>query len=128
MGTAVTAAMDSPRTGRASRDAPPRGGRVKADRRAGARAEAKAAELASALGAIVLGAGLALVLPVGLRAYALPLLVVGVLVHGAGMTLKYRLDGRDGPPLWWERALFWLCWACLAALGLWLAVAFASAR
>lgn len=88
----------------------------------------KGAELASGLGAIVLGAGFALVLPEWLRAFAVPLLVGGVLVHGVGMTLKYRLEKRDGPPLWWERALFWLCWACLAALGLWLAVAFATAR
>jgi hypothetical protein len=81
---------------------------------------AKGAELASGLGAIVLGAGLALVLPDWLRAHALPLLVGGILVHGVGMTLKYRLEIRGGPPLWWERALFWLCWICLAALGLWI--------
>ena len=56
------------------------------------------------------------------------LLVAGLLVHGTGMTLKYRLENRSGPPPWWERALFWLCWACLAALGLWLVVAFATAR
>lgn len=94
----------------------------------GGSAATKGAELASGLGAIVLGAGLALVLPQWLRAYALPLLVGGAVVHGAGMTLNYRFESRQGPPLWWERALFWLCWACLAALGLWLAVAFATAR
>ena len=89
---------------------------------------AKGAELASGLGAIVLGGGLALVLPEWLRAYALQLLIGGVVVHGVGMTLKYRLESRQGPPLWWERALFWLCWLCLAALGLWLVVAFITAR
>jgi hypothetical protein len=87
---------------------------------------AKGAELASGLGAIVLGAGLALVLPAWLRSYAWPLLIGGVVVHGVGMTLKYRLENRGGPPLWWERALFWLCWACLAALVIWLA--FATSR
>jgi hypothetical protein len=91
-------------------------------------AATKSAELTSGLGAIVLGAGLALVLPEWLRAYASPLLIGGVLVHGVGMTLKYRLERRDGRPLWWERALFWLCWACLAALGLWLASDLAAAR
>jgi len=82
---------------------------------------AKAAELASGLGAIVLGAGLALVLPAWLRSYALPLLMGGAVVHGVAMTLKYRLEARDGPPTWWERALFWTCWAGLAGLGLWIA-------
>lgn len=86
------------------------------------RRHVKAAELVSSVGAGVLGAGLVLVLPAWLRAYAVALLVVGAVVHGAGMTLKYRLESRDSPPLWWERALFWLCWATLAALGMWLAV------
>jgi hypothetical protein len=84
---------------------------------------AKGAELASGLGAIVLGAGLALMLPQWLRNHAMLLLAVGVAVHGLGMTLKYRLETREGRPLWWERALFWLCWACLAVLAIWLAVA-----
>lgn len=94
----------------------------------GQSAATKGAELASGLGAIVLGAGLALVLPEWLRAYAVPLLIAGVVVHGVGMTLRYRLESRQGPPLWWERALFWLCWASLAALGLWLVLAAATAR
>ena len=89
---------------------------------------ARGAELASGLGAIVLGAGLALTLPEWLRAHATPLLVGGVLVHGVGMTLKYRLDSRQGVPLWWEKALFWLCWVCLAGLGVWLSLALAFRR
>ena len=75
---------------------------------------------------MVLGAGLALMLSEWLRAYALCLLVGGLLVHGTGMTLKYRLENRESPALWWERALFWLCWAGLATLGLWIAVGLAS--
>ena len=86
----------------------------------------KAAELASALGAVVLGAGLALVAPEALRVHAMPLLVVGLLVHGAGMTLKHRLQGQEGSLAWWDRVLFWLCWAGLAALGLWIAASWAS--
>lgn len=72
------------------------------------------------------GAGAALMLPQWLHAYALPLLAGGALVHGLGLTRKCRLERRDGPPLWWERALFWLCWCGLAALGLWIAVVSAA--
>lgn len=79
------------------------------------------AELASGLGAIVLGAGLAQIAPEWLHGYALVLLSTGALVHGAGMTLKYRLESREGPQLWWERALFWLCWVCLSLLAVWIA-------
>jgi len=88
----------------------------------------KAAELASGLGAIMLGAGLALISPDVLRAYAAPILVVGLAVHGAGMTVKYRLEGRTGPTLWWECALFWLCWIFLIGLTVWMSVILVGSR
>lgn len=104
----------------------PRTAHRRHDMKLGPRGHVKAAELVSGMGAIVLGAGAALMLPELLRAYALPLLAGGAFVHGLGRTLKYRLERRDGPPLWWEQALFWLCWLGLAALGLWIAVDFAA--
>lgn len=87
-----------------------------------ARGAAKTAELASGLGAIVLGAGLALLVPDILHGYAIPILVAGILVHGVGMSLKRRLQAVEPGPIWWERALFWLCWVCLGLLAVWLLV------
>lgn len=86
------------------------------------RATVKAAELASGIGAIVLGGGLALLVPDLLRSYAVPILVAGILVHGVGMTLKHRLESGAREPVWWEQALFWGCWVGLGVLAVWLLV------
>jgi hypothetical protein len=69
-----------------------------------------------------LGAGLGLLAPEGVSALAVPLLLVGILVHGAGMTLKHRLDLAERAPQRWEATLFWLCWFSLGALLVWLPV------
>lgn len=84
------------------------------------RGRAEAADLASGLGAIALGAGLALLAHVALAPYALHLLVIGLIVHGGGMTLKNRWENDERELHLWEQALFWLCWLLLAALVVWM--------
>lgn len=80
---------------------------------------AKAAELASGLGAVVLGVGLALLAPDALSPLAAPILLTGIVVHGVGMALKHRLERQERALLWWEAAL---CWLGLAGIVGWLAL------
>ena len=86
-------------------------------------ARVKRAETTSSIGAGVLGAGIALLLPTRFRAYALPILAVGLVMHVWGMYDKHRLESLGGPArLWWAELLYWLCWVTLAALLLYLLV------
>jgi hypothetical protein len=79
----------------------------------------KRSELASGVGALVLGAGLGLLAPMSMQQYAVPMVVAGIALHATGMTLKYRLERRQsGALMWWEVLLFWTCWLGLAALAI----------
>jgi uncharacterized membrane protein YozB (DUF420 family) len=78
-------------------------------------ARLKGAELTSSIGAGVLGAGLALLVAHRLATQAIPILLVGLLMHVRGTFDKHRLEGRAGaPPLWWARLLWWGC--CVGVL------------
>ena len=80
-------------------------------------ARIKKAELLSSLGAGVLGAGLALLLPNQLVPYAIPILLLGLISHAVGMSQKHRLEQKgEVVRVWWSEALYWLCWLALAAL------------
>ena len=81
----------------------------------------KSAELLSGGGAVILGAGLGLLAPMLMQRHALLLLGTGALLHGAGMTLKHRLEAGDHDLQWWDRTLFWACWAALLATLGWFA-------
>jgi len=90
-------------------------------------ARVKRAETTSSIGAGVLGAGIALLLPTRFRAYALPILAVGLVMHVWGMYDRHRLESLGGSArLWWAELLYWLCWVTLAALLLYLLVQRAS--
>ncbi len=83
----------------------------------------KRAELASGLGALLLGLGLGVLAGRQIAPFGLPLLVVGIVIHGWGMFDKHRLQRRVEvvPPLW-SVALYWICWVGLAVMATWLAV------
>ena len=83
----------------------------------------KRAETTSSIGAGVLGGGLALLLPERLRAYAVPILLTGLVMHVWGMYDKHRLERRSGVArLWWAELLYWSCWVGLLALTAYVAV------
>lgn len=80
-------------------------------------ARVKKAELLSPLGAGVLGAGIALLLPNQLAPYAIPILLFGLISHAVDMSQKHGL-GQQGEAIrvWWAEGFYWLCWLALAAL------------
>lgn len=80
-------------------------------------ARLKRAELLSSLGAGVLGAGIALLLPNQLAPYAIAILLLGLISHAVGMSQKHRLEQQgEARRVWWAEALYWLCWLGLAVL------------
>lgn len=77
----------------------------------------KWAQLLSTLGAGVLGAGMALLFPSILAAYAIPILILGLAAHAVGMFQMRGLEQQSKQPrVGWMEALYWLCWLALAAL------------
>ena len=75
----------------------------------------KLAELASSLGAGVLGGGIGVLLAGYLAGLGLPILVLGLVMHAWGMRSKHALEA-GAPQPWWSTALYWICWAALGAL------------
>ena len=77
----------------------------------------KLAELSSGVGAGVLGVDIGTLLSTWLRAFAVPVLLVGLLMHAWGMADKHRLETTtSGQPPSWATALYWVCWIGLAAI------------
>jgi hypothetical protein len=87
-------------------------------------ADLKRAELLSAAGVFLLGAGVGAWFGEVLMKFAVVLLVGGGLIHGLSMYGKHRLETAGGmaQPLWY-RILYWLCWSLLAILAVWLLIA-----
>lgn len=96
-----------------ARPAIPGGGRI------------KRAELLGGVGALALGAGLGLLLSSFLKPYTVPLLAVGLLAHAWGMFDKHRLEAAaPGARPRWAESLYWVCWAALLLLLVYLAASY----
>lgn len=84
----------------------------------------KQAELTSGIGAGVLGLGLGVLLAAYLRSYAVAIIAVGALLHAWGMWDKHRMERSEAAlaPAWWDAALYWVCWAALLGLALFIVI------
>jgi hypothetical protein len=78
-------------------------------------ARMKQADLASAVGAGVLGGGIGVILAQYLGPYTGPLIAAGLVLHIWGMMEHHRLDA-DAPRVWWAETLYWLCWVILLVI------------
>jgi hypothetical protein len=77
----------------------------------------KQANLMSALGAGVLGAGLGAMFANWLATFAVATVLIGIAIHGWGMFEKRRLEDISGEPrAAWEMVMYWGCWLVLAML------------
>jgi hypothetical protein len=75
------------------------------------------AELSSSLGAGVLGAGIGVLAHRYLSGLGLAILLVGLAMHAWGMFDQHRIETKEGVSrVWWSTLLYWICWACLAAV------------
>lgn len=80
----------------------------------------KRAETTSTIGAGVLGAGIALMLPDLLVSYALPILAIGLVMHAWGMYDKHRIEEQSNVlNVWWATPFYWGCWIALGGLIVW---------
>lgn len=82
----------------------------------------KRAELLSTFGAGILGAGIALLLPDILANFAIPILFFGLISHGVGMFQMRTGQEHSSKRVWWMEVLYWLCWAVLGGLFIYIIV------
>lgn len=80
----------------------------------------KLAELTSGIGALVLGVGLGARFGRLFSSIAIPILVIGIVMHAWGMFDKNRIEKGAGTLPRFELYLYWVCWILLLALAAYL--------
>ena len=71
------------------------------------------AELASAIGAGIIGFGLGIYFASYFASYALWTIIIGVALHGVAM---YKKAEMRPTMLRWAKWLYWLCWVIIVGL------------
>ena len=79
--------------------------------------ELKQAELASTLGAGIIGFGLGVYFAGYFASYALWVIVIGDALHGVAMYKKAEMKPTT---LRWAKWLYWLCWAIIIGLAIYI--------
>ena len=79
----------------------------------------KTAELTSALGAGIIGLGLGVYLANYFEPYAIWTIVIGIALHGLAMYKKAEMKPAK---LKWAKWLYWLCWAIIIGLAIYIIV------
>lgn len=82
-------------------------------------AESKLLELVSVLGVGIIGFGLGALFVGYFKQYAVPIIGIGVLMHGLSM---YKIHSESKKESSWMKLLYWLCWVILAGLMLSMAI------
>src|SRR3990170_3778607 len=77
----------------------------------------KQAELASTLGAGIIGFGLGAYLANYFEPYAIWTIVIGIALHGVAMYKKAEIKPTK---LKWAKWLYWLCWAIIIVLAIYI--------
>ncbi|TCS33088.1 hypothetical protein EDC30_11829 [Paucimonas lemoignei] len=77
----------------------------------------KQLDMLGAIGAGVLGAGVALLFKEWLFPYAVPAVLIGIAVHGWAMYAKHRLEIQSNVmQAMWEKVTYRGCWLMVLAL------------
>ncbi len=94
-------------------------GRCRAIADRGVRRALQRAELLSVAGVVLVGAALALRFSDQLAAFTVPILSLGLALHGVAVFGKRRIERRANVPREpWADALYWTCWLALGGLAL----------
>lgn len=84
-------------------------------------ARLKQAELASGVGAGLVGCGVGVLVAAYLQPFVVAILGVGAALHSWGMWGKHRLESATrSRVVWWEALLYWVCWRALLGLAVYI--------